>query len=173
MLAVANQFAGKPGYKTAGDWAGGASGDEREATATVALANSHSANVEPDYSPRTHADKATLIGQNLVTDVARPRGWIEPKQPYTTAGGPPVVASLSPNTGAAAALPMQVTITGTGFTPWSTVFVGGQKTADVSGKYVSATQMKVALFAAAPGTVSVMVKDHDLSSNTNVVFTVT
>jgi hypothetical protein len=66
-----------------------------------------------------------------------------------------------------------VTITGTGFTPWSTVFVGGQKTADVSGKYVSATQMKVALFAAAPGTVSVMVKDHDLSSNTNVVFTVT
>jgi hypothetical protein len=84
-----------------------------------------------------------------------------------------VVTSISPTTGAAAAFPMRVVITGTGFTPWSTVRTGGSATPDVSGKYISATQMEVAIWKASAGTVSVAVEDHDLLSNVDKVFTVT
>jgi hypothetical protein len=192
MLTVANANAAKPRYTAAGaaDWSGGVKGDDvDQASAAVSLANSHSANVETDYTPRTQAAKAAMPGTvppnavagepdfTLAIDVARPRGVIAPGQAYPKSGdaapAAPVVSSIAPTTGAAATLPLTVTITGTGFTPWSTVYTGGSATPDSSAKYVSATQMKVALFAAAPGTVSVAVEDHNVLSNVNVVFTVT
>jgi hypothetical protein len=151
-------------------YTGGATGDDVD-TAT--------ANSTTPYTglPRTQAEKASLTGNTLAVDVARPRGFIAPNQSYLAAGGTapaaPVVSSIAPTTGTAATLPLTVTITGTGFTPYSTVRTGGSATPDASGKYVSATQMKVAIFAAAPGAVSVAVEDHDLLSNVNVVFTVT
>jgi IPT/TIG domain-containing protein len=175
MLAVANANCDRPRYSTMADWAGGVKGDDVDTrTATVALATASGAAPYPDYAPRTQAAKATLQGTTLVTDVARARGWIGPGDPYVgNAPVAPVVASISPTTGPATSLPMTVTITGTGFTPWSVVRTGGSAVADPTGVYLSPTTMKVALTAAVPGTVSVAVEDHDLLSNTNVLFTVT
>jgi hypothetical protein len=192
MLAAANANAARPRYTAAGaaDWSGGVNGDDvDQASAAVALANSHSANVEADYTPRTQAAKAAMPGSvppnavagepdfTLAVDVARPRGAIAPGQAYPKSGdaapAAPVVSSLSPTSGAAATLPLTVTITGTGFTPYSTVYTGGSTTPEVKAVYVNATTMRTPIWAAAPGTVSVAVEDHNVLSNVNVVFTVT
>jgi len=188
MLAPANANAGYPRYNTPGDWSGATLGDDvDQATANVALATSSGAANYADYAPRNQLAKANMPGTSppnaiagepdfaMVVDVARPRGWIAPNQPYqgnSTAPVAPVVSSLSPNTAAATSLPLQVTITGTGFTPWSIVKTGGQNTADVSARYVDATHMTVAIFKASAGTVGVVVQDHDLDSN-SVNFTAT
>jgi hypothetical protein len=158
-----------PAYVRTITFTGGATGDDVD----TATANSTDA-----YTPKTQAAKAAAMVPplSLVVDIARPRGWIQDDQPYmgnTTPPVAPVVSSIAPTTGAATTLPLKVTITGTGFTPWSVVRTGGSATPDSSGKYVSPTQMTVAIFAAVPGTVSVAVEDHDLLSNVNVVFTVT
>ena len=149
-------------------YTGGASGDDVDQA---------TANATNDYAPKTQAAKATATGNTLAVDIARARGSIAPGQPYPKTGdaapAAPVVSSIAPTTGAAATLPLTVTITGTGFSPWSTVYTGGMTTPDTSAKYISPTQMKVALWAAAPGTVSVAVEDHNVLSNTNVLFTVT
>jgi hypothetical protein len=190
MIADANPNEAKPRYDSMTDWAGGVRGDDvDQATATVALARSGGGANEPDYAPRTQAAKAAMPGTvppnavagepdfTLAKDIARARGYIAQLQPYPTGGAAvpvaPVVSSISPTTAAATSLPLKVTITGTGFTQWSTVYTGGATTPDASAKYVNATTMTVAIFAAAPGTVSVAVEDHDLLSNTNTVFTVT
>jgi hypothetical protein len=137
--------------------------------------------------PRTQFAKAALPGAAppnaiagepdfvMVVDVARPRGWIAPNQPYqgnASIPAAPVVSSLSPNTAAAASLPLNVTITGTGFTPFTTVLTGGSNVADPSARYVNATTMTVAIWKASAGTVSVAVEDHNVLSNA-VNFTVT
>jgi hypothetical protein len=83
------------------------------------------------------------------------------------------VSSISPTTGAQASLPLLVTITGTGFTPFTTVLTGGSNVPDPAARYVDATHMTVPVWKASPGTVSVAVEDHNVLSNTNVVFTVT
>jgi hypothetical protein len=153
-------------------YTGGATGDDTD-TAT--------ANSTTPYTglPRTQAEKASLMVPpgSLAVDVARPRGFIAPNQSYIAAGGTapaaPVVSSLSPTTAAGATLPLVVTITGTGFSPYSTVYTGGAQTPDGSGKYVDATHMTVAIWKASPGTVSVAVEDHNVWSNTNINFTVT
>lgn len=134
-----------------------------------------------DWNPKTQLDKTTAgnltPGTTMAQDVAAPRGPIQPRQPYPTAASPavvaPVVGSIAPSTGAAAALPLMVTITGTGFTPYSTVYTGGSRTPELKAQYISPTQMKVPIWAASPGTVSVAVKDHGTMSNTNINFTVT
>jgi len=162
-------------------------------TAMVALARSDGRAADADYTPRsqnaklalTSADgklyRASISGDGVVTaavpasDITRDRGWIAPLQPYqgnATAPAAPTIGSISPTTATAASLPLQVTITGTGFTPFSTVKTGGQSTSDVSGKYVDATHMTVAIFSAAPGTVGVIVEDHSVLSN-SVNFTAT
>jgi hypothetical protein len=187
MITDANPNHPKPRYDSMTDWAGGVRGDDvDQATATVALARSGGGANEPDYAPRTQAAKAAMPGTVppnavagepdfvLVTDVARPRGWIAPQQPYTgTVPAAPVVSSIAPTTAAATTLPLLVTITGTGFSPFSTVLTGGSNVPDTSGKYVDATHMTVAIWKASAGTVSVAVEDHNVLSNTNVVFTAT
>lgn len=170
----------KPRYSNAADWVLGVSGDDIDtAKATVAIARSDGGANEADYTPRTEAAKAAAAnltaGTAVVTDVARPRGWIGPQDPYQGKGSAPaapVISSLSPTTAAAATLPLRVVITGTGFSPWSTVRTGGSGTNDVTGKYVDATHMEVAIFKASAGTVGVVVDDHNVDSN-SVNFTVT
>jgi IPT/TIG domain len=154
-------------------YTGGAVGDDTD----TATANSTTPYSGPPQLPRTQAEKATLTGNTLAVDVARPRGFIAPNQSYIAAGGSapaaPVVSSLSPSTAPGAQLPLVVTITGTGFSPYSTVYTGGAQTPDSSGKYVDATHMTVAVWKASPGTVSIAVEDHNVWSNTNINFTVT
>src|SRR5262245_25195126 len=132
MLATANAAnEQKPRYGAAGatDWAGGLKGDDQDnATALVSLANdSGGAASAADYSPRHQAQRATQTnfgsiggdgtvyqsGTTIVVDVARPRGWIAPSQPYQGNGtnpAAPVVSSLSPATIAAGTQPLVVTI---------------------------------------------------------------
>jgi hypothetical protein len=178
MLTPANPAAGYPRFNTPGDWSGAVLGDDvDQATANVALATASGAAAYADYTPRTQAAKAAAMvpAGSLVVDVARPRGWIAPNQPYQGNASPPaapVVSTLAPNTAAVATLPLQVTITGTGFTPFTTVLTGGSNVADPSARYVSATTMTVAIFKASAGTVSVAVEDHNAVSNA-VNFTVT
>jgi IPT/TIG domain. len=179
MLAPANPAAGYPRYNTPGDWSGAVLGDDvDQATANVALATASGAAAYPDYTPRHQTAKAAAMtpAGSLVVDVARPRGWIAPNQPYQGNASPPaapVVTSISPTTGAQATLPVLVTITGTGFSPFSVVKTGGSNVPDPAARYVSATTMTVPVWKASPGTVSVVVADHDVDSNANVVFTVT
>jgi len=173
-LALANQNAAKPRYSSMTDWAGGAVGDDvNQATAAVTIARSGGGANEPDYTPRTQADRATQLGTTLAVDVARARGWIEPRQPYGPVPAAPVVASISPTTAPQASLPLMVTITGTGFSVWSQVYTGGMPTPEAKAVFVNATTMKVPIWAAAPGTVSIAVKDHNVLSNTDILFTVT
>src|SRR5882672_8263961 len=58
-------------------FAGGAVGDD----VSVATANATTA-----YTPRTQAEKATLMVPpgSLAVDIARPRGYLEPDDPYST-----------------------------------------------------------------------------------------
>lgn len=183
-LAYANQNAGKPRHGTAGaaDWSNGVTGDDTKTSkASVALISADGDVAEPDYTPRIYPDKVAMAnltaGTVRVTDISRARGYIAPTDPYRNAASPalaaPVVSSISPTTGAAATLPLLVTITGTGFTVWSRVYTGGAALPDNSAKFVNATTMTVPIWAAAPGTVSVAVMDHDVLSNTDKVFTVT
>lgn len=145
-------------------WYGGAVGNPQ----TTGTATSST-----DFTPKTPAAKATALGQTFATVITRSQGWNAPGEPYGPVPAAPVVTSLSPSTGAAATLPLTVTITGTGFSPFSVVKTGGSATADVSGTYVNATTMRVAIYKATPGTVSVAVEDHGVLSNTDKVFTVT
>lgn len=170
----------KPRYHNAADWAGGVTGDDvDQATAYVALARQDGSANEADYGPRTQAQRAAAGNLTpatvIVTDIARPRGWIAPNQPLQgNASAPvaPVVSSLSPNTGAAAAMPIRTVITGTGFTPYSVVKTGGSNVPETTSRYIDATHMEVVVWKASAGTVGVIVEDHNLDSN-SVNFTVT
>jgi hypothetical protein len=187
-----NALSDRPRYGTPGDWAVGVTGfdpgrpDKPAGTAfskaTVALASDSGAAAFPDYLPRDQNAKlipaaAPVPAQLPGTDVLAPVGTIAPLTPYPKTGdtpaATPVVTSLSPTTGAQVTLPLVVTITGTGFTKFSQVFTGGMMVPDTSAVYVNATTMRVPIWAAAPGTVSVAVMDHSVMSNVDKVFTVT
>jgi hypothetical protein len=159
---------------------GGAVGDDVDTASATLLTDQIAANgptLPVDYSPRDQQDRSDVLGMPIAKDVTRRRGAIAPQDPYPVAGdaplAAPVVASLSPNTAPAAQLPLMVTITGTGFSRWSLVFTGGSAYPDKSAVYVNPTTMRVPVWAASPGTVSVAVWDHGVMSNANVLFTVT
>jgi hypothetical protein len=178
MLAVANQNADKPRYSAAGsaDWAGGAIGDDvAVSTANVALARSGGGANEADYTPRTQAAKATALATTIVVDVGRSRGWLEPDDPYAAAPGAgqnPTITSLAPNTAVAVTgADLVVVITGTNFTPWSTVTSGNYP---IPVRYVSPTKLEIVQKprSSVAGTVQVVVTDHGVASApSNFVFT--
>jgi hypothetical protein len=181
-MADSNQNEAKPRYDSMTDWAGGVKGDDTNtASAAVALARSDGGAAEPDYMPRTEADRATQLGTTLAVDISRRRGAIEPRQPYPVAGDPPVAApvvtSIAPNTAPAGSVtPVVVMITGTGFTAWSLVQQGGNTTTpDPSMVYISPTQLQITIYPkiAVPGTASIAVRDHGVLSNVDKLFTFT
>jgi hypothetical protein len=192
MLADANVNDGKPRYSSNTDWSGATTigedpglptaANQAFSTANVALARSGGGANEPDYVPRSQ--NAKLAAGNLsagtvgVVDVGRNRGSVAPGQRYPVAGdaalAAPVVASISPSTAAAGSQPLTVTITGTGFTPYSRVITGGAGSpSDALAKYLSATTMSVVVDprGAVPGTASIAVEDHGVLSNATVNFT--
>jgi len=130
------------------------------------------------YSPRNQTEKATAMVPpgSLVVDVARARGTIASYQRYPVAGdaavAAPTITSLAPATAVSVTGPeLVVTITGTGFTQWSTVKSGGYP---IPVKYISPTQLTIYQNprVAVAGTVQVVVTDHDVdSAPSNFVFT--
>jgi hypothetical protein len=175
-MADANPNDNRPRYNSMTDWTGGVIGDDIDiATATVALARNDGGANEPDYAPRHQAAKATLTGNTLAVDISRARGWIAPNQPYqgnATAPAAPTITSLAPNTAVAGVgPPLVVDITGTGFTPYSTVLSGNYP---IPSAYVSPTVLRISQWPrnSVAGTVQVVVIDHDVNSApSNFVFT--
>jgi hypothetical protein len=135
-------------------------------------------NATDPYSPRNQTEKAALMvpAGSLALDVARPRGTIAAYQRYPVAAdaavAAPTITSLAPNTAVAVTgAELVVTITGTGFTQWSTVRSGGYP---IPSKYVDATHLTIYQNpkVAVAGTVQVIVTDHDVdSAPSNFVFT--
>lgn len=194
MLADANQNEAKPRYDSNTDWSGAVSlgedpglptaANQGFTTANVALARADGGAAEPNYGPRNQNAKRTAgnlsAGTVGVVDVGRNRGAVAPGQRYPVAGdaalAAPVVASISPSTAAAGSQPLMVTITGTGFTPYSRVISGGSGAPwDNTAKYLSATTMTVVVDprGALAGTASIAVEDHGVLSNTTINFTFT
>lgn len=144
-----------PAYVRAITYKGGQKGDD------VFQA---SANSTESYAPRTQAQKAGQLGVAMANDITTPRGWIDPLEPYGAAPAAPVLTSIAPTTGVHGAAAMEVTLTGSGFTPASAVYTGGVITPFY--QYVSPTQMKVTidLPKSVAGIIDVRVVDHGLQS---------
>ena len=144
-----------PAYVPVITYKGGQSGDD---------VTQSSANSTGSYAPRTQAQRAGQLGVGMAVDVTTPRGWIDPNEPYGAAPAAPVLTSISPTTGVHGAANMEVTLTGTGFTPKSSVYTGGVITPFYS--YVSPTQMKVTidLVNSVAGVIDIKVLDHGLLS---------
>lgn len=161
-LPVANAT---PIYVPTVSYSGGAVGDDVDQA---------TANATGSYTPRTQTEKASLMVPpgSLAVDIARPRGYLEPDDPYSTpVPAAPVITSLAPNTAVAGQPSVLCVITGTGFTAWSTVTSGG---VGIPVKYISPTKLQIiqnALYSVA-GTVQVVVTDHNVrSAPSNFVFT--
>jgi hypothetical protein len=152
-----------PAYVPTITYKGGAKGDDVSVS---------SANSTDSYSPRTQAQKAGIIGVALAVDVTTPRGWIDPLEPYGAAPAAPGLTSAAPNTAVVGTAPVEVTLTGTGFSPYSMVKTGGVVTPFVT--YVSPTQIKIIMHpeSSVAGPTDIVVVDHGLSSPP-VVFTFT
>jgi hypothetical protein len=158
---------------------GGAVGDD------VTLATSNSTDA---YSPRNQLQKANLPGSSppnmiagepdftLAVDITRPRGWLEPDDPYVippaSPAGDPTITSLSPNTAVSVTGPdVIVTITGTNYTQWSTVTSGGFP---IPFFFVSPTKLTIVQKprSSVAGVVQVVVTDHGVASTpSNFTFT--
>lgn len=155
-------------------YAGGATGDDvDEATANVAYASNGGASGAPEdpaYTPKTQAEKAANTGNTLAVDITTPRGWIAPETPAGGEPAAPTLTTVAPNTGAAG-VGVTITLTGTGFTRYSTVKTGGVFTPYV--EYVSATSLKVRLDPrSTPGSIDISVIDHSVET-ASVPFTFT
>lgn len=141
MLALANANAAMPRYIGGGaDWSGGLTGDDvTVATAYQSIASSASAALATPYTPQNQAQRAALMVPpgSLAIDVTKPRGWIGPQDPYAA---PPAstFTGISPTTVVHGTAAIPVTCTGTGFTPFSLVYVDGVA---VPTAYVSATTL--------------------------------
>jgi hypothetical protein len=97
-MTLANANAAKPRYSgagVAGDWSGGATGnDVNAAAANVSLARSGSANTDPAYTPVNQTAKGQAMVPSLVvladigtdygpyTGLAGRTGAISPRAPY-------------------------------------------------------------------------------------------
>jgi IPT/TIG domain len=162
-------------------WNGGVFGDDVYLAKTNTLVDDQG---RGDYTPRNQDDKAKLPGASppnviagepdfvMAVDVARPRGAIDPSEPYPDISSPaepaPTITSLSPNTAVAGSPgPLAVIITGTNFTQWSKVVAGGAEV--LSAKYVSPTKMTILMNpqVSVPGVITVYVWDHNVASATS------
>jgi hypothetical protein len=162
----------KPQWVRTNTWNGGVYGDD------VVLAKSNVLVDEQgrgDYTPRNQDDRriihaaAGYLGATFAVDIARPRGAIDPSEPYPTAASPaepaPTISSLAPNTAAAGTLgPLGVIVTGTNFTQWTKLIVGGAE--NLSARYVSPTKMTVTMTPATsvPGVITFIAWDHNVAS---------
>jgi hypothetical protein len=118
----------------------------------------------------------TLASFTQSVPINTPFGTIEPQDPYPKAGdaapAAPTLASLTPNTAVVGQPSIIVKATGTGFTPYSVVEVGGTNYAPTT--YVSPTELRfpVDTMKSVPGVISVKVLEHNLkTSAVNFTFT--
>jgi hypothetical protein len=153
MLALANQNALKPRYDSGLDWSGGAIGNAEDVgTATSSISDAAPTTVGP-YAPKNQSQKAAAMVPPLqiVDDLGKDYGShagmagrtgpITPQMPYPDATSPPIVISVTPNTGLAAG-GFAITLAGAGFTGATGVTVGGTAATAVvvvNGNTITAT----------------------------------
>jgi IPT/TIG domain len=170
MLQPANANLDKPRYSgggVAGDWVGGATGnDVNAASANVAVVNAASAVGVPAYGPLNQIAKGNAMVPPLVvlSDIgidygtyagqAGRGGTITPLAPYPDQTSPPVVTSVSPATGLAAG-GTAVTVSGWNLTGATGVTFGGTAAAAVT--VTSPTTITCTSPAKAAGTYDVRV----------------
>jgi IPT/TIG domain-containing protein len=122
-----------------------------------------------DYTPRTQSDKAVLLGLAFADPINTPFGSIEPRDPYPTAGyvAPvaPTITALTPDTAVVGEPALMVKVTGTGFTQYSVIEVGGTNYAHTT--YVSPTELRFPVDTknSVAGIIDVKVLDHNLKSD--------
>jgi IPT/TIG domain len=149
-----------------------------------------------DYEPRNQDDKAKFPGPpnsivpsesisggqartviadySLAVDVTAPRGWIGPRDPYSKPKpAAPTISSLAPNTAVAGSPgPLTVIVTGTGFTQWTKLIVGGAEAQEI--QYASPTKMVLSMHpeVSVPGVITVYAWDHsEASAPSNFTYT--
>jgi len=121
-----------------------------------------------EYTPRTLADRQTQLGWANADPINTPFGSIEPQDPYPVAGSPapatPTLTTLTPATAAIGQPSIIVKATGTGFTPYSVVEVGGTNYAPTT--YVSTTELRFPIDTknSVAGTISVKVLEHNIKT---------
>jgi len=121
-----------------------------------------------EYMPRTLADKAVQLGVAYANPINTPFGSIEPRDPYPVVGDTPPAAptltTLTPATAVVGQPSIIVKATGTGFTPYSVVEVGGTNYAPTT--YVSPTELRFPIDTknSTPGTISVKVLEHNIKT---------
>jgi hypothetical protein len=156
-------------------WNGGVYGDDQILAKTNVLVDDRGIG---DYTPRNQDDKAKLPGASppnaiagepdftIVTDITTPRGYIGPKDSYAKAvPAAPTITSLAPNTAVAGAPgPLSVVVTGTNYTQWTKLIVGGAEAQNVT--YASPTKMVLLMHpeVSVPGIITVIAWDHSVSS---------
>ena len=140
----------------------------------VALGN-EGTNTSTDVNqyPLVQSNKINIWGVDEAIDITKPLGPVGPLDPMPIGATEPTptISALSPDTGVGGSAAVEVTVTGTGFTPFSVVKVAGYPVATV---YVSATSLKfiMRLPTMVAGTTTVAVKTGSKQS-TNSNFTVT
>lgn len=144
-----------PAYVPEVEYFGGSPGNE---------ISQSTANATTDFFPKTQVEKASITGNEMVQDVGTPGGWVEPGAPYTPPPPDPVISGISPDTGEIGGDPINVTITGTGFTQWSTVTTGGLDTPYF--QVMSDTTINVVMDAgrSVAGPTDIVVTDHGVAS---------
>lgn len=140
----------------------------------VALGNEGTAtSTDINQYPLVQSNKLNTYGVDEAIDVTKPLGPIGPQDVYPAAASEPTptISALAPDTGVGGAAAVEVTVTGTNFTPFSVVKVAGSPVATV---YVSATSLKfiMRLPSMVAGPTTVAVKTGSKQS-TNSTFTVT
>jgi len=164
----------KPRYLGAGataDWQGGDRGDDvDEASANVVKVDANNTTI-PNYSPRNQEEVATKWGTTMAPDISRPRGTIDPREPYPTVGftpvEDPVLTTVTPSTAVAGTQKITALVVGTGFTQWTQLRVGGQSRLSLTSEYISPTLMNVLVdpSQAPAATYKLQAVDHDVESN--------
>jgi hypothetical protein len=140
----------------------------------VALGNEGTAtSTDVNQYPLVQTNKLNTYGVDEAIDVTKPLGSIGPLDVYPAGASEPTptISTLAPDTGVGGAAAVEVTVTGTNFTPFSVVKVAGYPVATV---FVSATSLKfiMRLPTMVAGATTVAVKTGSKQS-TNSTFTVT
>ena len=140
----------------------------------VALGNEGTAtSTDVNQYPLVQSNKLNTYGVDEAIDITKPLGNVDPRLPWAegVTEPTPTIGSLAPNTGVGGSAAVEVTVTGTNFTPFSVVKVAGYPVATV---FVSATSLKfvMRLPTMVAGSTQVAVKTGSKTSS-NSAFTVT
>jgi hypothetical protein len=180
MLARANATnEAKPRYSTGSDFSGGAPGNEEDAATAASVITDINGTVGP-YAPKTQAQKAAAMVPplSIVDDLGKDYGVyangagrtgpITPQTPYPDKTSPPIVTSVTPNTGGVAG-GVGVTISGAGFTGATAATVGG--TALTAFVVVDNNTITATMPAKTAGAYDVLVNTPRGSSQAGIKFT--